>query len=67
MKKTMENVLPTSEKYLLKGYIEKQLQKEMGKEEFSNLHYLMKDKLMEEYEEEHWEELREKFPNVSLL
>ena len=59
-------VLPTSDKYLLKKYITKQLWMEIGKEEFNELHYLLQDKLMEEYEADHWDELREKFPNVSL-
>lgn len=66
MKTAKGYVLSTSEKNLLKKYITEQLQKEMGETEFNNLHYLLKEKLMEEYEAEHWDELSVKFPNVSL-
>ncbi|MBO4919481.1 MAG: hypothetical protein J5365_04930 [Erysipelotrichaceae bacterium] len=50
----------------MKKYISEQLQMEMGKEEFNDLHYLLKEKLIEEYEAEHWNELRKRFPRVSL-
>ena len=66
MNTSYKSALSTSEKYLLKKYISEQLQMEMGKEEFNDLHYLLKEKLIEEYEAEHWNELRKRFPRVSL-
>lgn len=60
------NLSPTSEATKLRVHIAKIIAKEIGEEEYKKLHYLVKEKLMEEYEMKHQEELQKLFPNASL-